>query len=49
MNIKIKKTMIVNDREYQCGDYINIKVQGEWYHGEIVANRWSTNPLGFVF
>lgn len=37
MNIKIKKTMVVNGRKYQCGDSINIKVQGEWYHGEIVA------------
>ena len=37
MNIKIKKTMVVNGREYQCGDSINIKIQGEWYHGEIVA------------
>ena len=46
MNIKIKKTMIVNDREYQCGDYINIKVQGEWYHGEIVA---LFNPVANMF
>lgn len=37
MNIKIKKTMVVNGKEYQCGDSINIKIEGEWYHGEIVA------------
>lgn len=35
-NIKIKKSMIVNSKEYQCGDSIGIKVEGEWYHGEIV-------------